>query len=117
MIQLIGELHRPIKHATCNLFRQAQLPFSELKLGRVFNRWEKIHGKYKRQIENLDKMAAGSSRSNGGIRRVLSKLNKCIEEGNFYEGHQMIRTIYFRYVLKGKVALVFVWLRLSCHNI
>lgn len=45
--------------------------------------------------------ANGSSRvqsRGGGIQRVLQKLNKSIEEGSYYEAHQMIRTIYFRFV-------------------
>lgn len=40
------------------------------------------------------KMAAGR----GGVQRVLQKLDKSIEEGNYYESHQMIRTLYFRLV-------------------
>ncbi|EDO48391.1 predicted protein [Nematostella vectensis] len=38
----------------------------------------------------------------GGIQRVLQKLNKSIEEGNYYEAHQMIRTLYFRYTSQKK---------------
>jgi len=33
-----------------------------------------------------------------GVQRVLSKCQKCVESGNFYEAHQMYRTLYFRYV-------------------
>lgn len=46
----------------------------------------------------------------GGVRRVLAKCKASIEAGNFYEAHQMYRTLYFRYVstivgLKEKGAL------------
>lgn len=41
------------------------------------------------------KMAA-KSRS-GGTQRVLQKLNKSIEDGEYYEAHQLIRTLYFRW--------------------
>ncbi|XP_052900482.1 Golgi to ER traffic protein 4 homolog [Anopheles moucheti] len=41
----------------------------------------------------------GSSR---GVSRVLDKLRASIESKNFYEAHQMYRTLYFRYVSQGK---------------
>ncbi|XP_060081085.1 Golgi to ER traffic protein 4 homolog [Ylistrum balloti] len=33
----------------------------------------------------------------GGIDRVVAKCRACVEGGNFYEAHQMYRTLYFRY--------------------
>ncbi|RMX41468.1 hypothetical protein pdam_00021717 [Pocillopora damicornis] len=39
---------------------------------------------------------AAKSRS-GGTQRVLQKLSKSIEDGEYYEAHQLIRTLYFRY--------------------
>ncbi|KAL8592719.1 hypothetical protein ACOMHN_037659 [Nucella lapillus] len=35
--------------------------------------------------------------SSRGIERVLAKCEDCIGAGNYYEAHQMIRTLYFRY--------------------
>jgi len=32
-----------------------------------------------------------------GVERVMAKCEACMAEGNFYEAHQMFRTIYFRY--------------------
>ncbi|KAK2161508.1 hypothetical protein LSH36_115g04000 [Paralvinella palmiformis] len=32
-----------------------------------------------------------------GVQRVLVKLERSIQEGNYYEAHQMYRTLYFRY--------------------
>ena len=32
----------------------------------------------------------------GGVERVLSKLKNSIENHNYYEAHQMYRTLYFR---------------------
>ena len=32
----------------------------------------------------------------GGTERVLSKLKSSIENNNYYEAHQMYRTLYFR---------------------
>ncbi|CAB4027363.1 Golgi to ER traffic 4 homolog [Paramuricea clavata] len=48
---------------------------------------------------------------NRGTRRVLSKLEKSIEDGDHYEAHQMIRTLYFRYMnqTKHSDALVLVY--------
>ena len=40
---------------------------------------------------------AAKARS-GGTQRVLQKLNKSIEDGEYYEAHQLIRTLYFRFV-------------------
>ena len=34
----------------------------------------------------------------GGIERVLSKLKNSIDNENYYEAHQMYRTLYFRSV-------------------
>lgn len=33
-----------------------------------------------------------------GVSRVLSKLKCSVEEGRYYEAHQMYRTLYFRCV-------------------
>ncbi|ELU07266.1 hypothetical protein CAPTEDRAFT_220393 [Capitella teleta] len=35
--------------------------------------------------------------SGRGVQRVLAKLQKSLDEGNYYEAHQMYRTLYFRY--------------------
>lgn len=33
-----------------------------------------------------------------GVQRVLSKLESSVNAGNYYEAHQMYRTLYFRLV-------------------
>ncbi|CAH3020445.1 unnamed protein product [Porites evermanni] len=43
-------------------------------------------------------MAAAKGKSVGGTQRILQKLNKTIEDGEYYEAHQLIRTLYFRYI-------------------
>ena len=35
---------------------------------------------------------------NTGTQRLLQKLEKSIEDGEYYEAHQLIRTLYFRFV-------------------
>lgn len=47
-----------------------------------------------------------ASRSRGGVERVLSKLKTSLENGNYYEAHQMYRTLYFRYTSQGKHELL-----------
>jgi len=48
-------------------------------------------------------MAAPGRRAGGaGTERVMSKLKKSIENENYYEAHQMYRTLYFRYVGQRK---------------
>lgn len=37
-----------------------------------------------------------------GVARVLAKLESSIESGNYYEAHQMYRTLYFRYLSHKK---------------
>ncbi|XP_005113349.2 Golgi to ER traffic protein 4 homolog [Aplysia californica] len=39
-----------------------------------------------------------------GVERVLAKCEACIIEGNFYEAHQMFRTVFFRYNSQQKFA-------------
>lgn len=33
-----------------------------------------------------------------GVQRVLAKLELSVSAGNYYEAHQMYRTLYFRFV-------------------
>lgn len=42
--------------------------------------------------------------SNRGVERVLQKCESCISDGNYYEAHQMFRTVYFRYNSQHKYA-------------
>jgi len=42
--------------------------------------------------------------SSGGAKRVLGKLQRTIEGGNYYEAHQMYKTLYFRYTNQEKYA-------------
>jgi len=44
-------------------------------------------------------MAAAKAKSGAGTQRLLQKLNKSIEDGEYYEAHQLIRTLYFRFVI------------------
>lgn len=37
-----------------------------------------------------------------GVARVLAKLESSVESGNYYEAHQMYRTLYFRYLTQKK---------------
>ncbi|KAI4499983.1 hypothetical protein M0802_004853 [Mischocyttarus mexicanus] len=45
-----------------------------------------------------------ASRYNHGIQRVLAKLEASINSENYYEAHQMYRTLYFRYLGQEKYA-------------
>uniref|UniRef100_A0A1Q3F7M2 Putative golgi family to er traffic protein 4 n=1 Tax=Culex tarsalis TaxID=7177 RepID=A0A1Q3F7M2_CULTA len=42
--------------------------------------------------------ATGAVPGARGVARVLAKLESSIETGNYYEAHQMYRTLYFRYL-------------------
>lgn len=39
----------------------------------------------------------GSARNRGGVQRVEGKLRASVEKGDYYEAHQMYRTLFFRY--------------------
>ena len=42
--------------------------------------------------------AARQARSAAGVKRIETKLKSAIDQENFYEAHQLYRTLYFRYV-------------------
>lgn len=41
--------------------------------------------------------AKGGGRNRGGVQRVEGKLRASVEKGDYYEAHQMYRTLFFRY--------------------
>lgn len=43
-----------------------------------------------------------TSSNSRGVSRVLEKLERSVEDGNYYEAHQMYRTLYFRYLGQKK---------------
>ncbi|XP_064644612.1 Golgi to ER traffic protein 4 homolog [Lineus longissimus] len=49
-------------------------------------------------------MADPESRRGGGARRVLAKLKASVAAGEYYEAHQMYRSLYFRYNAQKKYA-------------
>ncbi|KAL7979243.1 hypothetical protein Chor_015267 [Crotalus horridus] len=48
------------------------------------------------------KGGGGSGRNRGGVQRVEGKLRASVEKGDYYEAHQMYRTLFFRYMSQGK---------------
>ncbi|XP_053983907.1 Golgi to ER traffic protein 4 homolog [Hylaeus volcanicus] len=55
---------------------------------------------------NIPKSVNMASPDNHGVQRVLAKLQASINSGNYYEAHQMYRTLYFRYVVQKKYSEV-----------
>lgn len=51
--------------------------------------------------ENTPEAVRGSGRG-GGLERVLIKLKASVASGNYYEAHQMYRTLYYRYLLQSR---------------
>lgn len=47
-----------------------------------------------------------ASRRESGVARVLEKLKVSVNAGQYYEAHQMYRTLYFRYTLNTIIELV-----------
>ena len=48
------------------------------------------------------------ARAAAGVGRILAKLKLNIDSGNFYEAHQLYRTLYFRYFLKNSFSSTFL---------
>uniref|UniRef100_A0A8D8S2I1 Golgi to ER traffic protein 4 homolog n=1 Tax=Cacopsylla melanoneura TaxID=428564 RepID=A0A8D8S2I1_9HEMI len=48
--------------------------------------------------------APSPSSNSSGVSRVLNKLRNSVNDGNYYEAHQMYRTLYFRYLNQKKYA-------------
>lgn len=48
-----------------------------------------------------------------GVKRVLAKLELSVSTGNYYEAHQMYRTLYFRFVPSNFNVCLFVLCLLS----
>lgn len=41
--------------------------------------------------------ARNGARNRGGVQRVEGKLRASVEKGDYYEAHQMYRTLFFRW--------------------
>ncbi|KAK2509058.1 hypothetical protein MC885_015031 [Smutsia gigantea] len=48
--------------------------------------------------------ARNGARNRGGVQRVEGKLRASVEKGDYYEAHQMYRTLFFRHVSQGRHA-------------
>ncbi|XP_059105252.1 Golgi to ER traffic protein 4 homolog isoform X1 [Peromyscus eremicus] len=48
--------------------------------------------------------ARNGARNRGGVQRVEGKLRASVEKGDYYEAHQMYRTLFFRYMSQSKHA-------------
>ncbi|XP_043945613.1 Golgi to ER traffic protein 4 homolog [Protopterus annectens] len=47
-------------------------------------------------------LKCNSARNRGGVQRVEGKLRASVEKGDYYEAHQMYRTLFFRYMSQAK---------------
>ncbi|MBN3290711.1 GET4 protein, partial [Polypterus senegalus] len=53
-------------------------------------------------MSEQDAGKCSSARNRGGVQRVEGKLRASVEKGDYYEAHQMYRTLFFRYMSQGK---------------
>ncbi|KAK5850503.1 hypothetical protein PBY51_001379 [Eleginops maclovinus] len=51
-----------------------------------------------------ESLRGSSARNRGGVQRVEGKLRASVEKGDYYEAHQMYRTLFFRYMSQAKHA-------------
>lgn len=54
--------------------------------------------------EPEETLRSSSARNRGGVQRVEGKLRASVEKGDYYEAHQMYRTLFFRYMSQAKHA-------------
>lgn len=58
-----------------------------------------------------------ATRGERGVGRVLDKLEASVNSGEYYEAHQMYRTLYFRYVHLLGSSVLFRWIGIySCDH-
>lgn len=48
--------------------------------------------------------ARNGARNRGGVQRVEGKLRASVEKGDYYEAHQMYRTLFFRWARAASCA-------------
>lgn len=65
-------------------------------------------------MSEQESLRCSSARNRGGVQRVEGKLRASVEKGDYYEAHQMYRTLFFRwdfvFTLVHSV-IIAVWLR------
>uniref|UniRef100_A0A8C8GV90 Golgi to ER traffic protein 4 homolog n=1 Tax=Oncorhynchus tshawytscha TaxID=74940 RepID=A0A8C8GV90_ONCTS len=55
-------------------------------------------------MSEQEALKCSSARNRGGTQRVEGKLRASVEKGDYYEAHQMYRTLFFRYMSQAKHA-------------
>uniref|UniRef100_A0A8C1LRJ1 Golgi to ER traffic protein 4 homolog n=2 Tax=Cyprinus carpio TaxID=7962 RepID=A0A8C1LRJ1_CYPCA len=55
-------------------------------------------------MSEQESLKSSSARNRGGVQRVEGKLRASVERGDYYEAHQMYRTLFFRYMSQEKHA-------------
>uniref|UniRef100_A0AAQ4P7J0 Golgi to ER traffic protein 4 homolog n=1 Tax=Gasterosteus aculeatus aculeatus TaxID=481459 RepID=A0AAQ4P7J0_GASAC len=55
-------------------------------------------------MSEQESLRCSSARNRGGVQRVEGKLRASVEKGDYYEAHQMYRTLFFRYMSQAKHA-------------
>uniref|UniRef100_A0A4W4H8T2 Golgi to ER traffic protein 4 homolog n=2 Tax=Electrophorus electricus TaxID=8005 RepID=A0A4W4H8T2_ELEEL len=55
-------------------------------------------------MSEQEALKSSSARNRGGVQRVEGKLRASVERGDYYEAHQMYRTLFFRYMSQSKHA-------------
>ncbi|TRY58966.1 hypothetical protein DNTS_033934 [Danionella cerebrum] len=53
-------------------------------------------------MSEQESLKSSSARNRGGVQRVEGKLRASVERGDYYEAHQMYRTLFFRYLSQSK---------------
>ncbi|KAA8581189.1 hypothetical protein FQN60_002770 [Etheostoma spectabile] len=55
-------------------------------------------------MSEQESLRCSNARNRGGVQRVEGKLRASVEKGDYYEAHQMYRTLFFRYMSQAKHA-------------
>lgn len=56
-------------------------------------------------MSEQESLRCSSARNRGGVQRVEGKLRASVEKGDYYEAHQMYRTLFFRWDLVSRLCV------------
>lgn len=78
---------------------EESVPFVVFFFCFAFHRWG-FGWAAQTMMSEQEALKNSSARNRGGVQRVEGKLRASVEKGDYYEAHQMYRTLFFRWVLK-----------------
>lgn len=76
--------------------RRGSIKFKAFRVHPVNGRWVCCCCYGGATMSEQESLRCSSARNRGGVQRVEGKLRASVEKGDYYEAHQMYRTLFFR---------------------